>query len=272
MRKKKMDLVEYAKQIEEMGYRIITSIREFKNTVVFTTSINGINCAIPVDEFIIDTPRCVKNYNIIKIDDDTLELTITHHNDEFIYEKYDNYFKYSDTIKRCQYNWSESTTQNFLKNFKKPVDKNNFIVYTINIKNKTIKQKIESEEKNMEINFKKLAQEVTNGNGSKVLGTDKIKISTDEVIGRFGGTITITACDIIKTDDNVFCGVLFKEDPNAIYFGGKVLTEIVNRWLEAFDLDAEKCSATLAEIGGMPITLSKAKSKKGLTYTKVVVD
>ena len=270
MRKKKMDLVEYAKQIEEHGYRIITSIREFKNTVVFTTSINGINRAIPVDEFIIDSPRCVKNYNIIKIDDDTLELTITHHNDEFIYEKYDTDYPY--TTSKCKYNWSESTTQKFLKNFKKPVDKNNFIVYTINIKNKTIKQKNESEEKNMEFDFKKSAQEVTNGNGSKVLGTDKIKIGTDEIIGRFGGTITLTACDIIKTDDNVFCGVLFKEDPNAIYFGGKVLTEIVNRWLEAFDLDAEKCSAKLAEIGGMPITLSKAKSKKGLTYTKVVVD
>ena len=124
----------------------------------------------------------------------------------------------------------------------------------------------------MTFDFKKSAQEVTQGNGSKVLGSDKIKIGTDEIISRFGGTITLTACDIIKTDDNVFCGVLFKEDPNAIYFGGKVLTEIVNRWLEAFDLDAEKCSATLAEIGGMPITLSRAKSKKGLTYIKVDVN
>ena len=124
----------------------------------------------------------------------------------------------------------------------------------------------------MTFDFKKSAQEVTQGNGSKVLGTDKLKMSTDEIIGRFGGTITVTACDIIKTDDNIFCGVLFKEDPNAIYFGGKVLTEIVNTWLEAFDLDAEKCSDELAEIGGVSITLTKAKSKKGLTYIKVDVN
>ena len=32
-RKKKIDLVEYAKEIEEHGYCIITSIREFKNTI-----------------------------------------------------------------------------------------------------------------------------------------------------------------------------------------------------------------------------------------------
>ena len=98
-----MDLVKYAKKIEEMGYRIITSIRVFKNTVVFTTSINGINRAIPVDEFIIDSPRYVKNYNIIKIDDDTLELTITHHNDEFIYKKYDE--NYPHTTSNCKYNF-----------------------------------------------------------------------------------------------------------------------------------------------------------------------
>lgn len=264
-----MDLVKYARKIHEHGYYIITSIREFKNTVVFTTCVNGKCYAVPLDEFITHNQDCVTNYNITMVGD-TLELTITHHNDEFIYEKYDEDYPY--TTKKCNYNWSEPTTRKFLKNFKKPVDKNNFIVYTINMKNKTIKQKIESEEKIMAFNFKKTAQDVTKGNGSKVLGTDKIKISTDEVINRFGGTITVTACDIIKTDDNIFCGVLFKEDPNAIYFGGKVLTEIVNTWLEAFDLDAEKCSAELAEQGGVSITLTKTRSKKGLTYTRVVVN
>lgn len=264
-----MDLVKYARKIQEQGYYIITSIREFKDTVVFTTCVNGKCYAVPVDEFV-EHPRYIMNYNITR-SDDTIELTITHHNDELIYKKYDECYKHN-TTKKCQYNWSESATQKFLKNFKKPVDKNNFIVYTINIKNKTIKQKIESEEKNMAFNFKKTAQDVTKGNGSKVLGTDKLKMSTDEVISRFGGTITVTACDIIKTDDNIFCGVLFKEDPNAIYFGGKVLTEIVNTWLEAFDLDAEKCSAELIEQGGVSITLTKTRSKKGLTYTKVVVN
>lgn len=264
-----MDLVKYARKTHEHGYYIITSIREFKDTFVFTTCVNGKCYAVPVYE-LVEHHGYIMNYNITR-SDDTIELTITHHNDEFIYKKYDECYKHN-TTKKCNYNWSESVTQKFLKNFKKPVDKNNFIVYTININNKTTKQKIESEEKNMEFDFKKSAQEVTKGGSSEVLGTDKIKISTDEIIGRFGGTITLTACDIIKTDDNIFCGVLFKEDPNAIYFGGKVLTEIVNRWLEAFDLDAKKCSDALTEIGGMSITLSRTKSKKGITYIKVDVN
>ena len=117
--------------------------------------------------------------------------------------------------------------------------------------------------------FKKSAKENTTAS-SPVLG-EKTKVTTEEVLAKYKGEITIIGCDILKKDDSRFAGVLFAENENEVYFGGTVLTEVVNGWLEAFDLDAVKCSEELKESGGVKIKLSIQKSKNGRNYTKVEV-
>ena len=117
--------------------------------------------------------------------------------------------------------------------------------------------------------FKKSAKENTTAS-SPVLG-EKTKVTTEEVLAKYNGEITIIGCDILKKEDSRFAGVLFAENENEVYFGGTVLTEVVNGWLEAFDLDAVKCSEELKASGGVKIKLSTQKSKSGRNYTKVEV-
>ena len=121
----------------------------------------------------------------------------------------------------------------------------------------------------MAFDFKKSAKENTTSL-SPVIG-EKTKVSTEEVLAKYNGEITIVGCDILKKDDSRFAGVLFAENENEVYFGGTVLTEIVNGWLEAFDLDAVKCSEELKASGGVKIKLSTQKSKNGRNYVKVEV-
>ena len=121
----------------------------------------------------------------------------------------------------------------------------------------------------MAFDFKKSAKENTTSL-SPVIG-EKTKVSTEEVLAKYNGEITIVGCDILKKDDSRFAGVLFAENENEVYFGGTVLTEIVNGWLEAFNLDAVKCSEELKESGGVKIKLSTQKSKNGRNYVKVEV-
>ena len=99
--------------------------------------------------------------------------------------------------------------------------------------------------------FKKSAKANTTA-VSPVIG-EKTKVSTEEVLAKYNGEITIIGCDILKKDDSHFAGVLFAENENEVYFGGTVLTEVVNGWLEAFDLDAVRCSKELKESGGVNI-------------------
>ena len=121
----------------------------------------------------------------------------------------------------------------------------------------------------MAFDFKKSAKENTTSL-SPVIG-EKTKVSTEEVLAKYNGEITIVGCDILKKDDSRFAGVLFAENENEVYFGGTVLTEIVNGWLEAFNLDAVKCSEELKASGGVKIKLSTQKSKNGRNYVKVEV-
>ena len=121
----------------------------------------------------------------------------------------------------------------------------------------------------MAFDFKKSAKENTTSL-SPVIG-EKTKVSTEEVLAKYNGEITIIGCDILKKDDSRFAGVLFAENENEVYFGGTVLTEIVNGWLEAFNLDAVKCSEELKASGGVKIKLSTQKSKNGRNYVKVEV-
>ena len=121
----------------------------------------------------------------------------------------------------------------------------------------------------MAFDFKKSAKENTTSL-SPVIG-EKTKVSTEEVLAKYNGEITIVGCDILKKDDSRFAGVLFAENENEVYFGGTVLTEIVNGWLEAFNLDAVKCSEELKASGGVKIKLSTQKSKNGRNYVKVEI-
>ena len=101
----------------------------------------------------------------------------------------------------------------------------------------------------------------------------KTKIDTDDLLGK---EITVTAFDFIELKDksgelNEFAVICFKEDPEAFFFAGTVLTKICKAWAKEFDGSAEEASAELASDGGVVIKMTAGKTKNGRRITNVEI-
>lgn len=104
------------------------------------------------------------------------------------------------------------------------------------------------------------------------LMNDKNKVSTEEIIKKYKGEITITAVDIAEQNDGVrYCVINFAEDAGAFYCGGIVLTKIVDAWLDDFAGNFTKLNAALKEFGGLKVKMCEEKTKKNNNITSVTV-
>ena len=97
----------------------------------------------------------------------------------------------------------------------------------------------------------------------------KNQLRTDEVINLYPNGVTITAFDVVKTEDKEFSILLFKENENAFFYGGTVLTNLCKAWLQMTGLNCAETSVMLADEGGVTVKLSKALGKNKMIYTKV---
>ena len=101
----------------------------------------------------------------------------------------------------------------------------------------------------------------------------KTKIDVDEL---YGEEITIIGFDFLTTTDErtketkEFAVCTYKEDPDAFFFAGTILTKICKRWMADFGFNTpEECSEALEADGGCVIVMSKGKTKNGNKITNV---
>lgn len=78
-------------------------------------------------------------------------------------------------------------------------------------------------------------------------------------------SLTIEAADVAKGKDGDFAILNFKELPDRYAFGGKVATDVVAEWLEAYGGDADSMNAELGTAGIM-VKFEPKKSQKGFRY------
>lgn len=118
------------------------------------------------------------------------------------------------------------------------------------------------------MNFKEIARKETTLSDLMV-GT---KLTTAELVKSFPDGVTINAVDVIETEEAHYCVVTFEEIGNAFYTGGKILTKIVDAWLNEFGGDVAMCNHDLVECGGVKVrfTESKTKDNKNVTVVEVI--
>lgn len=121
---------------------------------------------------------------------------------------------------------------------------------------------------NNSINFKSLATAATT---LSPLMTDRIKLSTDEIISQYPEGITITEFDSITMKDSQYYVAAFAEDDKAYINCGQILSKVFDRFVEAFDGDIAGASETLKAQGGLRVKLNKSRTRGGNSITTVTV-
>lgn len=121
---------------------------------------------------------------------------------------------------------------------------------------------------NNSTNFKSLALAATT---LSPLMTDRIKLSTDEIISQYPDGITITEFDSITMKDSQYYIATFAEDEKAYINCGQILSKVFDRFVEAFDGDIAGASETLKAQGGLRVKLNKSRTRGGNSITTVTV-
>lgn len=103
------------------------------------------------------------------------------------------------------------------------------------------------------------------------------KISTADVKRDYKDGITINAVDMMNGADKrtgeakEFAVIQFAENDEVFLFAGKVLSNIVFGWLEAYKGDVKACNADLKAAGGVKVKLETSRTKDGNDVTTVTV-
>lgn len=119
-------------------------------------------------------------------------------------------------------------------------------------------------------NFKGIAKEATE---SSFVMKNREKVDLDDIIKDNPDGVTIIEADLMNgTDKNgnpeVYPVLAIKEDKKVFFFGGCVVKQIVQKWLESFNGDAQSMSAELTKSGGVKIKFTKGRTKSGNNITK----
>ncbi|MCI6203763.1 MAG: hypothetical protein MR663_07770 [Lachnospiraceae bacterium] len=93
--------------------------------------------------------------------------------------------------------------------------------------------------------------------GSSIIADGMEKLSREDVLNQ---TLTLSNVDVINAKDGRCAVLIFAEHPNSFYFGGKVLTEMCEDFLE--DEDAMED----LRAGRVKLVLSLATSNSGREY------
>ena len=116
-------------------------------------------------------------------------------------------------------------------------------------------------------NFSNKAKE-TILNSSKVI-ENHAKVTTDDLISAYPAGCTISAVDLIHGEKGDYAVFNIAERADVYSNGGKVLTSIVKAWADDFGGDIAALNNELRNSGGVKVVLSKSRTKKGQTFTKV---
>ena len=118
--------------------------------------------------------------------------------------------------------------------------------------------------------FSKVAKDNQKQGCPQMDGREKVNI--EDIITDYPEGIRINGVGIIVVDNEDVAVFNFEEDPQAFFFGGKVLTDLAKEWIaEIGDGDQKVTNEELAKDGGCVLKLERKKNKKGQTYTGYVV-
>lgn len=120
----------------------------------------------------------------------------------------------------------------------------------------------------MAFDFRSAAQNATTI--SKLM-ENRTRLTIDDVIKNYPQGVTITGFDLVQSDDNPYAVVICAEAPDKFFFGGSILTKIVNEWVKSYDGDIDAASSDLGESGGVRMQFSHGRTKKGNSLTLVKV-
>ena len=103
--------------------------------------------------------------------------------------------------------------------------------------------------------------------------TDRVKVSTEELIEKYPEGVLITAFDYIQSKKSKGKYPVFNigQDPTVFCNGGTVLDRIFTDFVNAMDGDVKAASDELRRQGGIQVKLSKGETKAGDELTLVEV-
>lgn len=100
---------------------------------------------------------------------------------------------------------------------------------------------------------------------------NRTRMTMDAVINEYPQGVTVIEFDLVPSDDKPYAVAVCAECPDKFFFGGSILTKIVNEWAKAFDGDVEGASHALKDCGGVKMQFSHGRTKNGNNITLVKV-
>lgn len=123
------------------------------------------------------------------------------------------------------------------------------------------------------VDFKEIAKSKVSGcpliEGRETIKTDVLIMAYPDGLTLIGGDIFTTTDDAGETKE--YGVYIWKEDATHYANAGKMLTEIIKEWLNAYNGDAVAMSKDLEASGGIKIKLNKTVIKGGKSFTNVTI-
>lgn len=104
---------------------------------------------------------------------------------------------------------------------------------------------------------------------------ERNKLETEQLIQLHPDKVTIEDFDIFTLSKNgkeelVSCFII-KEEPNYFCFGGKIIKELFESFIKAYDGDIEECRKDFKMSGGITVKFELGKTKDGKNITNVKI-
>lgn len=125
------------------------------------------------------------------------------------------------------------------------------------------------------INFSKIAYKSLSDNSfSTSIMTNRSKLTTDDIIDyvKTFEYLTIIQFDVkTSSQGKRYSVVNFTEFPDNYYCGGQALTNICDKWIEAYEGDLAQANFDLKDAGGCKVKIEKVRTSKGNPFVKVTI-
>ena len=96
----------------------------------------------------------------------------------------------------------------------------------------------------------------------------KENIKTEELIKKFPEGVTVIGfTTLLNKKKEKISAFIFKENPGVFFFGGKILTELAEKWSADFNGNFVDANNALLAEGGVKLKLTRKESKAGNVYT-----
>lgn len=117
-------------------------------------------------------------------------------------------------------------------------------------------------------NFIAKAKEAVSGSPLMV---NRTKITTEELHNKYPDGVTLGDFDVIVINGESVPVFVTLEEPDAYFYGGTALINIVNEWLTDYDGDVAKCSEDFRNSDGLHIQFEYKKTRTGKNFVNVIV-